>query len=122
MSDIQKLGPGIWFVIHTLAYHATTDQLKETFNLTINTLCDHFGCDTCKPHFTQFILSHPLIKYKDYFKWSWELHNEVNKILNKPQMKYETALQQYKNNTCQNCTAKLPNPFLIPVKNETYVN
>ena len=122
MSDMQKIGPGIWFVIHTLAYHATTEPLKDAYQLEINTLCDHFGCETCKTHFSQFILSHPFIKYKDnYFKWSWELHNYINKILNKSQIKYEVALQQYKNNTCQNCTAKPVNPFLVPVKNETFL-
>jgi len=128
MSDnklvIKTLGPGIWHVIHTLAYHAHTDQLKESFISTINTLCDHFGCDPCKTHMRLFINAYPIKNYRDeqdgLFKWSWEFHNKVNQKLNKPNMSFETALQHYKNYTCQTCTAQklTPAPFLVPVKED----
>src|SRR5438270_7551943 len=95
--NIKTLGPGIWHVIHTLAYHANTDELKEAYISTINILCDHFGCEQCKIHLTQFINTYPFKNYFNItdglFKWSWELHNDVNKKLNKLQMNYETALQ-----------------------------
>ena len=31
------------------------------------------------------------------FKWSWELHNAVNKKRNQPEISYEDALQKYTN-------------------------
>ena len=64
-----------------------------------------------------FLKTHPLISYKydrqvGYFKWSWELHNMVNKKLNKLEVKYEDALEYYNNFNCQNCTVK-PNNTLF---------
>lgn len=121
-SDIKKDGSGIWFVIHTLALHATTDILKESYILTINTLCDHFGCDTCKQHFRKFINDYPLKSYwhfnykgedLGFFKWSWDLHNVVNKALKKPQISLDDAIAKYKNYICKNCDKK--NPILVDV-------
>jgi hypothetical protein len=131
--SIKTLGPGIWHVIHTLAYHATTEELKNNFITTMTLLCDHFGCNQCKTHLTQFMTNYPIKNYFEIenglFKWTWELHNAVNKTLNKPQIKLEVAIQTYKNNTCQNCAASQttsPAPFLVPIKqpmvNPYYVN
>lgn len=128
--DVKKDGSGIWFVIHTLALHANTDVLKESFILTINTLCDHFGCDTCKQHFRKFINDYPLktywyFKYNGedlgFFKWSWDLHNVVNKALNKPQLSFDNALSKYKNYICKNCGDK-KNPILVEVSSNNTSN
>lgn len=123
--DIKIEGRGIWYVIHTLALHANTNPLKESYILTINTLADHFGCETCKPHFKKFIVDNPFkkywhIKYNNedlgFFKWSWELHNFVNKRLNKPILNFEDVLFNYKNMVCHDCH---DNPILVQIKNET---
>jgi len=130
--DVTQHGSGIWFVIHTLALHANTDVLKEAYIITINTLCDHFGCETCKEHFKNFINKYPLRSYwklfykgedLGFFKWSWELHNIVNKVLKKQQISFDDALSKYKNYICKNCDKKV-NPILVEVtkneiKNET---
>jgi len=122
--DIRIEGAGVWYVIHTLALHTNTDLAKDAYIITINTLCDHFGCESCKPHFKQFIIEHPFHKYRhinykgeDYgfFKWSWELHNSVNYRLNKPIISFEDALFKYKNNTCTDCD-KINNPILIEIE------
>ena len=107
--DIKKSGSGIWFVIHTLALNVKQD--KHAFEWSINTLCDNFGCDTCKPHFRKFIDEHPLknFNYKNeevgYFKWTWELHNDINKRLNKPTLSFDDALSMYKSTVCKNCNS-----------------
>lgn len=126
MNEIDIIGPGIWHVIHMLSLNATTDITKESFILTINTLCNNFGCDSCKPHFRQFIDDHPFknywhIEYKkegDYgfFKWSWELHNSVNKRLLKKHVSFEDALFKYKNYICKDCDKdKKLNPILVKI-------
>src|SRR5687767_7740845 len=108
--DINKDGKGIWFVIHTLAlnFNGKTDY----FEWMMNTLSDNFGCDLCKPHIKKFMIDHPFknymnIYYKNedigYFKWTWELHNNVNKRLNKPILAFDEALNLYKNMICKNC-------------------
>lgn len=123
--DIKIEGRGMWFMIHTLALHANTDELKGAFILTINTLYENFGCESCKPHFRKFLDDYPIknywhIKYKgeDYgfFKWSWDFHNDVNKRLKKPILSFEDVLFRYKNYVCKNCDKKINNPILVEVK------
>src|SRR5688572_20802270 len=114
MLDINKDGKGIWFVIHTLALN--TNGKKDYFEWMMNTLSDNFGCEICKPHIKKFIMDTPpkntIYKQEDigYFKWTWELHNSVNKRLNKPVISLDEALSIYKNMVCKNC-----NEILIPI-------
>ena len=123
--DIKKNGNGMWVFIHLLSLHATTNELKNNYIMTINSLCQNFPCEQCKPDFENFIKTHPIQNYKiessaGLFKWSWELHNFVNNKLHKQPMKYDDALQLYKNIICQNCTAKsilTNNLFLKPIDN-----
>lgn len=115
-NDPTVIGPGIWFNMHTTAVHATTDQLKEAFIVYINALCDNFRCQTCRVHFRKFIDTRPLKEYwaiKDnngndigFFKWTWELHNQVNKFLKKYQPSLEEAYTYYSDNSvgvCRTC-------------------
>jgi hypothetical protein len=86
---------GIWFKMHIDAANAVTDPLKEAFVININALCDTFKCKKCQPHFRKFIDTHDFKQYWKifdpkgadigFFQWTWELHNQVNKFLGKPQ-------------------------------------
>jgi hypothetical protein len=99
-TDPVRIGPGIWFALHTQALKATTDKLKDAFILNVNAICDNFKCKKCQPHFRKFIDTHNLKNYwkifdskgRDigFFKWTWELHNQVNHFLKK----YEPGLQE----------------------------
>lgn len=115
-TDLTKTGPGIWFLLHTEATKATTDENKRSFIIFVNALCDNFKCQTCKTHFRNFINKHPFLPYwniKDdfgrdigFYKWTWELHNQVNKFLNKPQPSLLESYDYYSNNSigiCTNC-------------------
>jgi hypothetical protein len=117
-SDPTKIGPGIWFKIHIDAKSAVTDLLKQAFIVNINALCDNFKCKKCQPHFRKFIDTHPLKDYWNiknsngadigFFKWSWELHNQVNKFLDKYQPTLEEAYAFYSDSeagACFNCGA-----------------
>jgi len=115
-SDPIKIGPGIWFIMHTNAVKAITDPLKMAFEINVNAICDNFKCKKCQPHFRKFIDTHPFINYWNirdamgrdigFFQWTWELHNEVNKFLRK----YQPSLQEAYNffsdteaGACFNC-------------------
>lgn len=117
-SDPVKIGPGIWFAMHTDAIKATTDSLKSAFDIYVNALCDNFKCKKCQPHFRKFIDTHPFINYWNiydelgrdigFFKWTWELHNQVNKFLGKYQPTLQEAYDFFSNNeagACFNCGA-----------------
>lgn len=116
MMDINKIGPGIWFKIHMDAVSANTQELKESFIININALCDGFKCKHCQPHFRKYIDDNPIEKYFDIknkkgnhigiFQWTWEFHNAVNYRLGKYQPLLEEAYNYYTNNTvgaCHSC-------------------
>lgn len=115
-SDPVRFGPGVWFSLHIDAINALTESLKLAFEIKVNTLCDNFKCKICVPHFRHFIDTHPLRTYwhlynnkgQDigFFKWTWELHNQVNKRLNKSEPSFEQAYNYYSNpevGACFNC-------------------
>lgn len=106
-ADPTKIGPGIWFDLHVEAVHSITDALKEAFIVNTNAKCDNFKCKKCQPHFRKFIDTH---NWKDYwnirdakgrdigfFKWTWEMHNQVNKFLGKYQPTLEEAYEFFAN-------------------------
>lgn len=115
-ADPVKIGPGIWFSMHVYALQATNDKMKEAFSLYVNTLCDNFKCKKCQPHFRKFIDDHPFYQYKyiydavgrdiGFFKWTWELHNQVNRFLKKYEPTLQEAFDYYSNSeagACFNC-------------------
>jgi len=116
LMDITKIGPGIWFKIHTDGIAAVTQTLKESFIININTLCNSFKCKHCQPHFRKYIDEHPIDKYfniknkqgKDIgiFQWTWEFHNAVNSRLGKYQPTLEESYEYFTNDTigaCHDC-------------------
>ena len=98
--NIQLLGPGWWMKIHRDAMKATTEERKRVFEYNIEEDCNTFPCAKCKTHFRKFLDTHALKQYWQiydnkgqdigFFKWTWELHNQVNRFLKK----YEPTLQE----------------------------
>ena len=113
LMDIGKVGPGIWFKIHSDAVAAITQPLKESFVININALCNGFKCKHCQPYFRKYINDHPIEKYfniknkegKDIgiYQWTWEFHNSVNLRLGKFQCTLEESYEYYINNTVRAC-------------------
>jgi hypothetical protein len=125
-TDPTKMS-GMWYAIHIDGIYAITDDLKKAFEININAKCDNFKCKKCQPHFRKFIDTHPLKNYWNirdangrdigFFKWTWELHNAVNKFLNKYQPTFEEAYNYYSNSevgACFNCGDKSTAPPIIP--------
>ena len=121
-SDPVKIGPGIWFYMHTEAVKAVTDPLKITFEVNINAICNNFKCKKCQSHFRKFIDTHPFTNYWNlhdefgrdigFFKWTWELHNAVNKFLGKYQPSLQESYELFSNNeigACFNCNTSVEN-------------
>lgn len=49
-------------------------------------------CLSCRQHFEQVLVENPIPESDDFFKWSVDVHNIVNKRLGKPEVSYEDAL------------------------------
>lgn len=127
-SDSTKVGPGMWFSIHTDAVAAVTDALKAAFIVNINAKCDNFKCKKCQPHFRKFIDTHDFSNYWNirdnkgrdigFFKWTWELHNDVNGRLGKYRPTLEEAYDFYTNpeaGACFNCGSSVKQPPIVTV-------
>ena len=97
-------GPKLWFFIHTLALNfpinPTFEEVKsyETFFVNLKYI---IPCDKCRLHYTQRQEINPVSKYltdpNTLFKYTIDLHNEVNKSLGKRVFSYEEVSNIYKN-------------------------
>jgi len=127
-SDPTKIGPGMWADLHIEAVYAVTDALKEAFSINTNAKCDNFRCKKCQPHFRKFIDTHPFKSYWNirdakgrdigFFKWTWELHNQVNKFLSKYEPTFEEAYEFWSNSeagACFNCGSTGLAPMAAPI-------
>lgn len=125
--DIHILGQGMWVMIHTIALNIT-DKDKKSFIIMMNILSENFICKTCIPHLKNFMEQHAFKNYEEeggYFKWTWELHNDVNKRLNKPLITLDDAIKKYKNLVCSNCEKTTSTPYLpilIPIEKKNKFN
>jgi hypothetical protein len=92
---LKELGPQIWVLMHTFAgsYHSIH---KETpFLDFINIIRHYLPCNICKLHFQKSL---QLYKFNDYsrnnedvLKWTYLLHNEVNKQKGVKSPSFETV-------------------------------
>tara|TARA_B100001027_G_C16191593_1_gene296296 strand:+ start:442 stop:888 length:447 start_codon:yes stop_codon:yes gene_type:complete len=101
--DPKVWGPKLWFVIHTIALNypdnPSYDQkrIHEDF---FNNLVFLIPCDKCRIHYRQHINNNPVVNHlknsDTLFRYTIDLHNEVNKTLNKRLYSYDEAVKFYR--------------------------
>lgn len=96
-------GPKLWFVIHTFALNYPdnpTYENKRVMEEFFNNLKHSIPCNKCKIHYTQRLDRNPIINHLDskqsLFKYTIDLHNQVNKSLGKKIYSYDEVVQIYK--------------------------
>lgn len=107
--DPNIWGPKLWFMIHTIALNYPdnpTYQDRRSHEEFYNSLKYVIPCEKCRIHYTQRLKRMPIINHLDnsntLFKYTIDLHNQVNKSLNKKIYSYEEVMEIYKshyNNT-----------------------
>ena len=97
--DPSHWGPGLWSTIHTIAAGADTQEKREAFKIFVESLCGCLPCDKCRIHLDKNLDKLPIDNYMvsnvELFKWSWMLHNIVNKSNGKKEFSYEEAQKVY---------------------------
>jgi hypothetical protein len=92
-------GHHMWKSIHYIALdypNEPTEEEKTDYKLFFTNLYKVLPCYECSQHFKKGIDIHPL-SYNDLvnsntlFKWTVDMHNFVNKRLNKKTLSYEEA-------------------------------
>ena len=102
--DPTVCGPKLWFMIHTIAINYPdnpTYQDKRSHEEFYNSLKYVIPCEKCRVHYTQRLKRMPIINHLDnsdaLFRYTIDLHNQVNKSLNKKIYSYEEVMKIYKN-------------------------
>lgn len=93
-------GPAVWTSIHSfaMAYEPSPENARA-FKQFIESLIYLLPCCKCRAHLKQNLKQLPLepnLGSKDkLFKWSFDLHDLVNKQLEKPRPDYAWAEKYY---------------------------
>jgi hypothetical protein len=101
--DPEVWGPKLWFVIHTFALNYPNNpsyEDKRVMEEFFNNLKYSIPCNKCRVHYRQRLERDPIINYLDnkqsLFKYTIDLHNQVNKSLGKKIYTYDEVVQIYK--------------------------
>lgn len=95
-------GPPAWYLIH----HITRNIIDKTFDQIaivnfFTILWVFIPCAICRNHYMDHVKKDPYIHYitngNDLDRWGFELHNKINKMLDKSIMSYETYQRNYTN-------------------------
>ena len=95
-------GPFFWHTMHIVALgyakHPTyTDKkcAKEFYE----SLTFLIPCSVCREHYKEHFASNPITPFldskEDLLKWTIDIHNKVNKLLNKPQWTEAEVIKYY---------------------------
>ena len=95
-------GPFFWHTIHitALSYppkpsYAHKRAAKEFFESLVHLI----PCPKCREHYTTHLQKNPISPHldrrEDLFRWTVNLHNEVNKSLNKPIVTEKESIMFY---------------------------
>ena len=99
--DTEVWGPAAWLLIHSaaLAYSEEnpTVKVRNNYRKFFESLVDVLPCVYCRKHYTERFdmtsLNNALDSRVKLFRWTVDLHNEVNKSIGKPTYSYLEALK-----------------------------
>jgi hypothetical protein len=101
--DPNVWGSKLWFVIHTMALNfpenPTYDDIRN-YESFFNNLKFVIPCDKCKIHFAQRLQKKPVINHlknpDSLFRYTIDIHNDVNKSLGKRIYLYDEVVEIYR--------------------------
>lgn len=95
-------GPNAWIFIHNIAFgypDSPSPEIQQQYETFFTYLQYVLPCSKCRTHFKQNLEKHPIKKSlhsrEALIKWTIDIHNEVNKINNKPMLSYNDAKNIY---------------------------
>ena len=101
--DPKIWGPKLWFVIHTIALNYPDNpsyEQKRIHEDFFNNLVFLIPCEKCRVHYRQHINNNPIVNHltnsDTLFRYTIEIHNEVNKTLNKRLYTYDEVVKKYR--------------------------
>jgi hypothetical protein len=119
-------GPYLWKFMHylTLAYpdNPTEDDKNNLFNF-FDSVKEVIPCEKCRHNFQVHLETSPLTEeiLEDnvkVVKWLYNIHNNVNKALNKPILPYDDFIKEYTITSNTSNTSNTPDKTLEEIKKE----
>jgi len=92
---MENVGPNIWRNLHLAALQWTGEvQSQASFLVKVGR---SIPCGECRSFWATRLRENPPPKTnaEDFFRWTWETHNSVNRKLGKPEMPFDEALALY---------------------------
>jgi hypothetical protein len=110
-------GPILWHTIHitALSYPSNpTYAQKKAAKEFYESFTELIPCPVCREHYKAHIQKLPLTPHldrrEDLFRWTVELHNEVNQMLGKPKFSETESINFYRR-----IGARERSPFITPI-------
>ena len=101
--DPNIWGPHQWFMMHVISFTYPVKPSmydKRAYHDYYASLKDVLPCEMCKRHYNTYFQQHPIGPQLDsrdnLMQWVVDIHNFVNKKLNKPQYTLKAVLNIYK--------------------------
>jgi hypothetical protein len=95
-------GPFFWHTIHIVALGYPKNPTytdKKCAKEFYESLAYLLPCNICRQHYKEHLIKNPLTPFldsrTDLIKWTVEIHNGVNKMLEKPEWTLEEVLAYY---------------------------
>lgn len=85
-------GPALWAELHTRAIEQIDAKSDAAW---LTAFPNKLPCGTCRQHWLDLVAAHPPKFGFDYFAWTVEVHNAINRQLGKPEMSYAAALERW---------------------------
>lgn len=94
----DKWGPGTWYLIHCAAkcYPCNpSDSDKAEMHHFLNSLGPILPCKKCRGNYMEYLKAHPpaLSCKRAFKKWTYNLHDSVNKRLGKKSPPFEEVFR-----------------------------
>ena len=83
-----KWGPHFWMALHIACLGCQDYKIISGF---VEGFKAVIPCLSCRLHFDSVLTENPVPEAGDFFKWSVDVHNIVNKRIGKPEFSYEDA-------------------------------
>jgi hypothetical protein len=126
--DPTVWGSKLWFFIHTIALNFPdnpTYQDIKNYESFFDNLKYIIPCEACRMHYIQRQNNNPVSKYltdsNTLFKYTVDLHNEVNKSLDKRIFSYDEVAKLYRNHYNSNNSIKKMKNNIFNKKNLSIV-
>ena len=97
-------GPGAWIFLHSISLtypNNPTENDKKMYKIFFDSLGYLLPCNECSNHYNDYLLKNPLTdevlhNKETLTRWLYNLHNNVNHILNKEKIEFNTFIENYK--------------------------